>query len=312
MKAIQIQAFGGPEQLSLQELPVPDLKPGEVLVKTTACGVNPIDWKTCSGGGAAPFIGDLPFVPGWEMSGIVSAVADDVSEFSAGDSVFGLLRFPTPASCFAEQVAAPADQIAKCPAAVDLIAAGGLPIAGLTAWQALFDKADLKAGKRVLVLAAAGGVGHLAVQIAKSQEAEVIVTASASNHDYLSSIGADQCIDYRSEDVTALIKDVDIVIDGVGGDTGIAALACLKQDGVLVTLPSVTKDAVIAAGEQAGKRVESIRVEANAEQLDQLAKLISQGALKLNVQGTYPLADAATAFDQIATGHTRGKLILTV
>lgn len=311
MKAIRIHEFGDTSNLNYEDIPTPTLHADEVLVRNQACGVNPIDWKTCSGGGAAPFIGDLPFVPGWEFTGVIEQVGDNVRHLQAGDAVFGMIRFPAPAGCYAEYIAAPADEVCKRPAELDAITAGGLATASLTAWQALFDKGDLKAGQRVLVLGAAGGVGHLAVQIAKWAGAEVAGTASSGNHAFLSSLGADALYDYHDTDITTL-RDFDLVIDAVGGDTGIGALACLKPEGVLVTLPSVTKDAVIAAGEARGLRVLPIRCEPNANQLAQIATLCTEGKLQLSLAQSYPLADVAEAFKLSANGHVRGKLVLTL
>lgn len=311
MKAILLERFGL-DQLNVQQQPMPTLRAGEVRVRTAACGVNPIDWKTCSGGGAAPFIGELPFIPGWELSGTVDAVANDVTTFNVGDPVLGLLRFPEPAGCYAEYVAAPANELALCPASLDLVNAGGLSLAGLTAWQALFDKGNLQSGQRVLITAAAGGVGHLAVQLAKWKGAQVIATASAHNHDWLTQLGADQCIDYNHGKLADQVQNMDLVLDGVGGDSGEAALACLNDTGVLVTLPSVTKDQLIAVGQAQGKRVEPIRVVANGEQLTELAQLCAQGTIQLTVAATRPLEEIDKAFADSASGHTRGKLILTL
>ncbi len=312
MKAIQIDAFGDNSVLNYTEVAEPELKTGEVLIRTLAAGVNPIDWKTCSGGGAAPFIGDLPFIPGWEFSGEVIAAGANVSGFVSGDKVFGFIRFPSRAGCYAEEIAAPADQIAKLPDTCHPIHVGGLALAGLTAWQALFDKAGVKAKQKVLILAAAGGVGHLAVQLAKWKGAYVIGTASKQNHAFITELGCDEVLDYSDQAIYDEIQEIDVIIDGVGGETGIAALKCLKQNGTLVTLPSVTKDAVIAAGDSVAKKVLPIRVEPHISQLAQLAELYASGQLKLDVAATYPLADIAKAFTQVATGHTRGKVILTL
>ncbi len=312
MKAIQIDAFGDASVLKYQDVPEPELKAGEVLVRTLAAGVNPIDWKTCSGGGASAFIGELPFIPGWEFSGEVIAAGANVSGFDSGDKVYGFIRFPNRAGCYAQEIAAPVEQIAKLPAACNPIHAAGLGLAGLTAWQALFDKAALKAKQRVLILAAAGGVGHLAVQLAKWKGAYVIGTASQKNHAFLQALGCDEVLDYNTQALHELVKDVDVIIDGVGGETGISALACLAQQGVMITLPSVTKDAVIAAGESVGKQVLPIRVEPSATQLTQLAQLHADGDLKLDIAAIHPLEDTAKAFAEIASGHTRGKVILKV
>jgi NADPH2:quinone reductase len=312
MKALQISQFGSSEQLTYTDLPKPELNQGQVLVKNLAAGVNPIDWKTCAGGGAAPFIGELPFIPGWEFAGTVTAVADDVNDFKTGDEVFGFINFPERAGCFAEYIAVPADQISLRPAELPVEAAAGLALAGLTAWQALFDKGQLQASKQVVVLAGAGGVGHLAVQLAKWMGARVIATASPENHEFLKSLGADLVLDYRNENLTDHINNVDLVIDGVGGEVGIDALRCVKPGGTLVTLPSATKDEVIAAGKKMKVRVEPIRVEPNAEQLDRLAGLYADRKLTLLLAQTFPLQDAAQAFELSKTGKVKGKLVLTV
>ncbi|WP_293266902.1 NADP-dependent oxidoreductase [Neptunomonas sp.] len=312
MKAIRIHTFGGPEALLFEEVPKPQLKVDEVLVKTHAAGVNPIDWKTCSGGGAAPFIGDLPFIPGWEFSGTIIACGADVSGFQRGDKVFGFIRFPNAAGCYAEEIAAPANQISLLPKGCDLTASAGLSLAGLTAWQALFDKGQLHPKQKVLILAAAGGVGHLATQLAKWKGATVIGTASKNNQLFLTQLGCDQVIDYNQQQVGSSLQDIDLIIDGVGGQTAIEALSCLKASGTMVTLPSVTKDEVIAAGEKLGVNVLPLRVEPNAEQLNSLAELSACNQLTLNISSTYPIESISDAFQDIASSHTQGKVILTL
>lgn len=312
MKAIQISQFGSNDALTYTELAKPELNSGEVLIKNKAAGVNPIDWKTCSGGGAAPFIGDLPFVPGWEFAGTVDTVADDVDEFKPGNEVFGFIRFPERAGCFAEYIAVPADQISLRPEGLPVEAAAGLGLAGLTAWQALFDKGNLQASQQVVILAAAGGVGHLAVQLAKWMGARVVATASTKNHEFLKELGADLVIDYENESILDHVNNVDLVIDGVGGQVGIDALSCVKPGGTLVTLPSVTKDEVIAAGKAMKVKVEPIRAEPNSEQLDRLAGLYADRKLSLKIADTYPLSEVALAFDASRTGKVQGKLVLTL
>jgi NADPH:quinone reductase-like Zn-dependent oxidoreductase len=310
MHTISIHQFGGLDELIYSKQSRPQPTSGEVLVKTAAVGVNPIDWKTCSGGGASSFIKEMPFIPGWEFSGIIEEAGD--TDFKKGDAVFGMIRFPQPAGCYAEYIAAPADQIAKLPDAVDLVTAGGLPTASLTAWQALFDKGELKAGQQVLILGAAGGVGHLAVQLAQWAGAQVSGTASSHNHELLASLGCKQTIDYRHQSLTEYTNSFDLVIDCVGGETGIQALPCLKPDGILVTLPSVTKDQVIAAGKAQRRRVEAIRCEPSAEQLLKIGELVADGQLKLQVGNTFALENAADAFALSQSGHVCGKLILTI
>ncbi len=310
MKAISIHQFGGLDELVYGDQPKPQLNSGEVLVKTAAAGVNPIDWKTCSGGGASGFVSGFPFIPGWEFSGTVEDAGD--SQFNVGDSVYGIIRFPEPAGCYAEYIAAPADQIAILPASIDPQLAGGLPLAGLTAWQALFDIGSLKKGQKVLILGAAGGVGHLAVQLAKWAGAHITGTASPHNHEMLAELGCEHLIDYHNQHISDYVRDMDLIIDCVGGDTAIDALPCLTQDGILVTLPSVTKDQVITAGQAQRRRVEGIRVEPSAEQLTQLAKLVADDVIHLHEAESFPLEKAAEAFEQSASGHVCGKLVLSI
>ncbi|WP_027854298.1 NADP-dependent oxidoreductase [Marinobacterium litorale] len=312
MKAIRLHAFGGPENLELDEIERPTPVRGEVLIRNRAAGVNPIDWKTCAGGGASAFIGELPFIPGWECAGTVEAVGDGVTDFQPGDEVFGFLRFPEAAGCYAEYTCAPSNQIAKRPPALDVNAAAGLGLAGLTAWQALHDKAQVKPGQRVLVLAAAGGVGHLAVQLAKAAGAFVIGTASSANQAFLEALGCDQCIDYSQANLAVSVRDVDVIIDGVGGQTAIEALTCLRSGGTLVTLPSVTAGEVMEAAEKAGCRALGIRVEPNGTQLAKLATLTEQGKLSLTLAETRPLQQAAEAHQLSSSGHQRGKTVLTI
>ena len=312
MHAMRLHQFGTVEVLQSEQIESPEIGPGELLIDVAAAGVNPIDWKTRQGGGAAPFQGEPPLILGWECAGTVHAVGEGVADFKVGERVCGLLNFPEPGRCYAEQVAAEASQLARLPESVDLIASGGLPLAGLTAWQALFDAGDLQPGQRVLVLAAAGGVGHLAVQLAKWKGAEVIGTASAANAEFLTELGCDRVIDYRNEDVTALVQDVDLILDGMGGDTGVEVLACLKPGGLSVTLPSVTAAQVIEAAEARGCRAVSVRVSPNGEQLAQLVALMAEGKLQLQVDKIVPLLQVAQAHSYSETGRARGKIILRV
>ncbi|GAA0698116.1 NADP-dependent oxidoreductase [Marinobacterium maritimum] len=312
MKAIRIHAFGGPENLHLDEIDKPSPGPGEVLIRNRAAGVNPIDWKTCSGGGASAFIEALPFCPGWEFAGTVDALGEGVDRFRVGDEVLGFTRFPQEAGCYAEYLVAPADQLALRPAALDPVSAAGLGLAGLTAWQALFEVGQLKSGQSVLVLAAAGGVGHLAVQLAKWKGAYVIGTASAGNKCFLQSLGCDDTLDYGRQQAESLIHDADLIIDGVGGETAIKALDCLTPQGQMITLPSVTAAEVIAAGEARGLKVSGIRARPDGDQLQELAKLASCGKVMLNLSDSLPLNEAARAHQLSAQGHVRGKLVLTL
>src|SRR6185436_20651544 len=197
MRAIRQLSLGGPEVLELAEVPRPQPGPTEVLVRVTAAGVNPVDWKVRAGGG---FLGEPPFTVGWDVAGVVEGLGRGGTRFAPGDRVFGMPRFPHEAAAYADYVAAPARHFARAPASASDVEAAALPMAGLTAWQALVDTADVQPCQRVLVHAAAGGIGHLAVQIAKARGAYVIGTARAENHAFLAELGADEAIDYTRDD----------------------------------------------------------------------------------------------------------------
>lgn len=235
MRAIVVNEWGGPENLVEREIDRPEPGLGEVLVRVHAAGVNPVDWKTRDSGALIAW-GEHPIV-GWDVSGTVEAVGPGVTLHAPGDEVYGMPHFPRQAGGYAEYVSAPARHFAAKPAALDHVQAAALPLAALTAWQALVDTAGVSAGQRVLVHAAAGGVGHLAVQIAKARGAYVIGTASAGKHALLRELGADEVIDYRTTDFEDAVADVDVVIDAVGGDYTRRSLKVLKAGGHLVTLP---------------------------------------------------------------------------
>jgi NADPH:quinone reductase-like Zn-dependent oxidoreductase len=309
MRAIRQQTLGGPDVLEVVEVPRPEPGPTEVLVRAAAAGVNPVDWKVRTRGG---FLGQPPFTVGWDVAGVVEAVGAGVTRFAPGDRVFGMPRFPKEAACYAEYVTSPSRQLARTPHALDDVAAGALPLAGLTAWQALVETADVQAGQRVLVLAAAGGVGHLAVQIAKARGAFVLGTARAAKHDFLAGLGADEAIDYTSEDVAARAEEVDVVLDLVGGESVLDVLPCVRDGGLFVVVPSIGN--VAALRERAGDRVRvtGILVEPDRGGLEALAGLVEDGRLRPQVERTFPLAEAARAHELGEQGRTQGKLVLTI
>ncbi len=311
MKAVRLHQFGGPEVLTIEELPSAALRPGQVRIKTRAAGVNPIDWKTREGGGAAGFLGQPPITLGWECAGEVIEAYGNEQTLKVGDRVAGLLNFPEAGNCYAEQIIAPVDQLAICPDSIDPVAAGGLPLTGLTAWQALFEGAQLKSGQRVLILAAAGGVGHLAVQLAKWAGAWVAGTASAANRDYLLELGCDEVVDYHQDSVSTKLDNIDVILDAVGGETAIEALPCLKKTGIMITLPSVTAADVAAAAESLGVKAEGIRVHSDAKQLSQLVQLMAQEKLTLQLDQSFPLQQVAEAHLRSQSGRARGKIVLT-
>jgi NADPH:quinone reductase-like Zn-dependent oxidoreductase len=214
VKTTTQNVLGGPEVLTIAEVPVPEPGPSQLLVRVKAAGLNPTDWKHRSG---KLFLPEPPLTLGWDVSGVVEKTGFGVTLFKPGDEVFGMLPYPGGHGSHAEYVTGPARAFARKPANLDHIQAGAVPLAALTAWQALVDTANVQPGQRVLIHAAAGGVGHLAVQIAKARGAYVIGTASAGNHELVTGLGADEMIDYRTTDFTEAVKDIDIVLDPMGG-----------------------------------------------------------------------------------------------
>lgn len=309
MRSIRQRALGGPEVLELVEVPRPVPGPTEVLVRVTAAGVNPVDWKTRARGG---FLGDPPFTVGWDVAGVVEAAGRGVTRFAAGERVFGMPRFPREAAAYAEYVTSPSRQLARIPERLGDVEAAALPLAGLTAWQALVETADVQPGQRVLILAAAGGVGHLAVQIAKGRGAYVIATARSAKHAFLTELGADETIDYTSEAVEERVRDADVVLDLVGADTGRDALTTLRDGGIFIGVPSSSD--VEPLRELAGGRVRvtGILVEPDRAGMEAIAGLAAAGALRPHVARTFPLEEAACAHELGETGRTQGKLVLTM
>ncbi|MFE7899323.1 NADP-dependent oxidoreductase [Streptomyces sp. NPDC057424] len=307
MRAISQDVLGGPEVLKEVEIERPVPKPNQVLVRVRAAGVNPTDWKHRATGG---FLGEPPFVLGWDVSGVVEAVGIGVAAFAPGDEVFGMLPYPYGHGSHAEYVIAPVRALARKPAGVDHTQAGALPLVSLTAWQALTEHAGLQPGQRVLIHAAAGGVGHVAVQIAKARGAYVIGTASAGKHEFLREIGVDEAVDYRETDFTEAVKDADVVLDTIGRDTSLRSLRVLRPGGVLVSiLPGGSDDLYEEAG-RLGVRALRMLVDADRTGMEAIAELAGAGRLRATIAGTYPLAQAAEAHALGDTGRTTGKLVL--
>lgn len=306
MRAVVVEQWGGPENLVEREMERPEPGPGEVLVRVHAAGVNPVDWKTRAGGALIEW-GPVPAV-GWDVSGTVEAVGPGVGIFRPGDEVFGMPLFPRQAGGYAEYVVAPARHLAPKPASLTHLEAAALPLAALTAWQALVDAADVRPGERVLVHAAAGGVGHLAVQIAKARGAHVIGTASAGKHDLVRELGADEVIDYRETRFEDVVSDMDVVLDGIGGETAERSLKVLRDGGRLITLPG--PDDVPAARD--GVRAAWVLVEPDHLGLREIAALVDQGRLRPVVDLVVPLAEASKAHAIGEQGRTTGKIVLSV
>ena len=312
MRVITQRSFGGPEVLTVDQAPVPEPLPTEIRVRVAAAGVNAVDWKTRAGAGMAAVLGPPPFTVGWDVAGTVDAVGRGVTRFGVGDSVFGMPWFPRQAAAYAEYVTAPSRHFAHRPAHLTATEAGGLPLAGLTAWQSLVDIADVRPGQRVLIHAAAGGVGHLAVQIAKARGAYVIGTARAPKHAFLAGLGADEAIDYATEDVAERAREVDVVLDLVGGTSGLDALPALRDGGLFVAVPSSSGLDALRTAAADRVRVTGILVEPDRAGLEALAGLVEAGELRVHVERTFPLAEAARAHELGEAGHVTGKLVLAV
>ncbi|MFE0603818.1 NADP-dependent oxidoreductase [Streptomyces sp. NPDC058892] len=306
MRAIVVDKWGGPENLVEREIERPEPGLGEVLVRVHAAGVNPVDWKTRASGALITW-GETPVV-GWDVSGTVEAVGPGVTLYAPGDEVYGMPHFPRQAGGYAQYVAAPARHFARKPGSLDHVQAAALPLAALTAWQALVDTAGVTAGQRVLVHAAAGGVGHLAVQIAKARGAYVIGTASAAKHEVLRGLGADELIDYRSVDFAGAVSDVDVVLDALGGDTAERSLKVLKAGGHLISLPG--PDSVPAGAD--GVNATWVLVDPDLKGLEAIADLADRGLLKPLIETVLPLEQAAKAHEIGEQGRTTGKIVLTV
>ncbi|WP_033344210.1 NADP-dependent oxidoreductase [Catenuloplanes japonicus] len=310
MRAVSQDSFGGPEVLQVVALPKPVAGISEIVVRVHAAGVNPTDWKHRAG----PLrLREPARILGWDVSGVVEEVGVGVTLFTPGDEVFGMLPYPYGVGAYAEYAKATARSFAHKPASVGHVEAAALPLAGLTAYQMLVDTAQVQPGQRVLVHAAAGGVGHLAVQIAKARGAYVIGTASAPKHDLLRSLGADELIDYRTTDFTEAAKDIDVVVDTLGDDVRTRSLDVLRPGGTLVSIVLNGDWAGdVATGAARGVRVAGLIVEADHAGMRAIAALASSGALRPQVEATFPLAEAAAAHTLGERGRTTGKLVLVV
>ncbi|MAU23656.1 MAG: NADPH:quinone reductase [Martelella sp.] len=331
MKAVRIHAFGGPDVLQYEDAPKPALQSGEVLVRVHAIGINPPDWYLRDGYRALPPEWrpqvDFPLILGTDISGVVEAVADDVEGFSAGDEVYSMVRFFSvgESKAYAEYVSVPASELAKKPAGIDHIHAAAAPMSLLTAWQFMValghnEPNPLQAsphqpvplqGKTVLVNGAAGGVGHFAVQVAKLKGAQVIAVASSGHEAILRDLGADEFIDYTKTPPEDVARDLDLVVDAVGGPTTGRFLQTLKRGGALFPVyPLGFADAEEA--EKQGITVSATQVRSSGAQLTELAHLLDDGTIRAVIDSTYPLAEARQAHERAAEGHIQGKIVLTV
>jgi NADPH:quinone reductase-like Zn-dependent oxidoreductase len=310
MRIVRQQALGSPDVLEVTEVPRPEPGPTEVLVRTAGAGVNPVDWKTRAGGG---MLGRPPFTVGWDIAGVVVALGAGVTRFAVGDRVFGMPRFPREAAAYAEYVRSPSRQLARTPDRLSDAEAAAIPLAALTAWQALAETAQVEVGERVLIHAAAGGVGHLAVQIAKARGAYVIGTARSAKHPFLAELGVDEAIDYTQTDVAETVRDTDVVLDLVGAETGLASLPVLREGGLMITVPSSTDVEPLRNAARDRVRVTGMLVEPDRAGMEAVAALVEDGALRVRVAKSFALEQAARAHEFGESGRTEGgKLVLTI
>jgi NADPH:quinone reductase-like Zn-dependent oxidoreductase len=308
MRAVCIYAFGGPQVLRYEDAPRPHPGEGEVLVRVHAAGINPVDWKVRKGEWEAISPHALPLILGWDLSGVVEDLGTNLKHFKLGDEVYGCADVSRDGA-YAEFIAVRESDLARKPKSVDHIHAAAFPMAGLTAWQALFDAGGLAAGQRVLIHGAAGGVGSLAVQMARIKEAEVIGTASGRNHDFLRKLGVGQVVDYQRERFEEVVEPVDLVLDTLGGDIQERSWKVLKPGGILVSIVSPPSSETAAAH---GVRQAFVTAKTDASLLCQIAALADAQKLKAIVETILPLSDATRGQELSEQGHTRGKIVLRV
>jgi NADPH:quinone reductase-like Zn-dependent oxidoreductase len=311
MKAVVLHEYGAPEVLAVAEAAKPEPIPTEVQVRVHAAGVNPVDFKTRAGEGVAGILGEPPVCLGWDAAGVVTQVGGGVTRFKVGEEVFGMPWFPRQAGAYAEYVTAPSRHFAAKPHALSLEEAAALPLAGLTAWQIVVDTIQLEAGADVLIHGAAGGVGHLAVQIAKARGANVVGTARVEQADWLRELGIDRTIDYRSERFEDLVADLDAVIDFTGAN-GERSLPVLRPGGMLVSVPSGVSPQLLGLAARSDRRATGFLVEPDPVGLAGLSHLVEDGRLQVKVDRVFDLEQAAEAHRYAEAGHGGGKIVLQV
>jgi NADPH:quinone reductase-like Zn-dependent oxidoreductase len=299
MRAVVMHQTGGPEVLRLEDVPTPEAADGQVLIRVRAASVNPADWKARRG----IMSRQLPTIPGSDVSGTVEL--SRAGDFTEGDEVFGFAA----SGGYAQYATADPIGIAPKPAGLSHEQAAALPVAGLTAWQSLFDRAGLEHGQTALIVGAAGGVGHLAVQFASRAGAHVIGTGSLRNRDFVEGLGADEYVDYSQQDVRETVRGVDVALDTVGGEATESLLAVLREGGILVTIAAAPPE---DAARERGVRAELLTMKRNSEQLDRIVELVDAGEVHVELSQVLPLAEVRLAHEQSESGHTRGKIVLVV
>ena len=306
MKAIVIHEYGGPDVLKYEDVPRPEPKADQILIRVIAAGVNPVDGMIRSGMFAKDGNGAFPMVLGGDIAGVVERVGNKITKFKAGDPVFAYVSLDSGGG-YAQYAVVPEGDAAPKPKSLTYVEAGAVPIVALTAWQALIDTAKLNAGQTVLIHGGSGGVGSFAIQIAKARGAKVIATASTANQDLLKQLGTDVAVDYTKQKFEDVAKDVDVVLDSVGKDTLTRSYGVVKKGGIIVSLVARPNQSDL---EKHGIRGVALSVEPNSGELAQIGKLIDEKKIRVIVSQTFPLSEAKKAQEQVASGHTRGKIVL--
>jgi NADPH:quinone reductase-like Zn-dependent oxidoreductase len=307
MKAIVIHEYGGPEVLKYQDVPRPEPTDNQLLVRVIAAGVNPVDGMIRSGMFADEKRG-FPIILGGDIAGVVEKAGNKVTKFKVGDPVFAYVSLDNGGG-YAQYALVTQHEAAPKPKSLTYVEAAAAPIVALTAWQALIDTAKLSAGQTVLIHGGSGGVGSFAIQIAKARGAKVIGTASTANQDFLKQLGADVTIDYTKQKFEDIAKDVDVVLDSIGKDTLARSYGVVKKGGIIVSLVARPKESEL---EKHGIRGAALSVDPNSEELSEIGKLIDEKKIRVFVSQTFPLSEAMKAQEQVATGHTRGKIVLKI
>ena len=308
MKAVVIHEYGGPEVLKYEDVPQPEPKQDQLRIHVIAAGVNPVDGMIRSGMFDKEGHRAFPVILGGDISGVVERVGSNITKFKSGDPVFAYVSLDNSGG-YAQYAVVTEREAAPKPKSLTYVEAAAVPIVALTAWQALIDTAKLKAGQTVLIHGGSGGVGSFAIQIAKAHGAKVIATASTANQELLKQLGADVAIDYTKQNFENVAKDVDVVLDSIGKDTLARSYGVVKKGGIIVSLVARPDPAEL---EKHGIRGEALSVDPNSDELSEIGKLIDEKKINVIVSQTFPLSEARKAQEQVATGHTRGKIVLKV
>jgi NADPH:quinone reductase-like Zn-dependent oxidoreductase len=308
MKAVRIHEYGSVDVLKIEEVAVPEFAADEVLIKIFAASVNPIDWKVREGKLRFRNLHHLPLIPGWDVSGVVEKIGKAVKKFKVGDEVYSRPDVARDGG-YAEYIAVKESFVALKPKTLNFEEAASIPLVGLTAWEALVTNADIRSGQRVLIHAASGGVGSIAVQIAKSFGCYVIGTTSEKNLDLVKNLGADEVIDYRNQDFTKILKDIDVVLDTVGGQTQLDSLKVLREDGYIISIINPVNE------EEAHKynvRTGYIFVKSNGDTLSKLAELIDSEKIRPVVGKIFSLDEIKQAHELSQSGRAVGKIVIKI